>query len=452
MDPIGLDNVPRGMMAALAKWRKDVGGAIEAGGTANALTASTSSGYEAAHLVDGLMVVVKATADNSNATVTINVDSTGAKNVKRADGSALAVGSIKNKQVLILVYDADTTEWRAANIGPVHFDESGELTLTSSALSPSTSDGAALGTSSLMWSDLFLASGSVINFNNGDVTLTHSSNALSLGGGNFLPSSNDGAALGSASVSWSDLFIASGGVINFNNGDVTLTHSSNALSLGGGNFYPSANDGAALGSASVAWSDLCLAIGGTIVFGGNDVTLTHSSDKLSLTGGSFSVGGNISANGRVAVTKAGSATGGDAGVNISLTDISNNHLYMDFRPFAGSQAGSIAATGGGASVAFNTTSDGRLKPEEHRRPIRDSGAIIDALEPIYFRWKSGAEDLGFIAQDAYRVSPLFATPGTDDKELGDEGFRPWMMQRGAMEAVIVAEIQNVRRRLAASGL
>ena len=48
-----------------------------------------------------------------------------------------------------------------------------EVELVQNALSPVTSDGVALGTSSLMWSDAFLASGSVINFNNGDVTLTH---------------------------------------------------------------------------------------------------------------------------------------------------------------------------------------------------------------------------------------------------------------------------------------
>ena len=57
--------------------------------------------------------------------------------------------------------------------------------MTTTAIAPSTSDGQALGTSSLMFSDLFLASGSVLNFNNGDVTLTHASNLLTLDGGSL---------------------------------------------------------------------------------------------------------------------------------------------------------------------------------------------------------------------------------------------------------------------------
>ena len=43
-------------------------------------------------------------------------------------------------------------------------------------LTPHVSDGVSLGTGSLMFSDLFLASGSVVNFNNGDMTITHASN------------------------------------------------------------------------------------------------------------------------------------------------------------------------------------------------------------------------------------------------------------------------------------
>jgi len=46
-----------------------------------------------------------------------------------------------------------------------------------------TSDGGALGSTTKMWSDLFLASGGVVNFNAGDITLTHSSDTLTLAGG-----------------------------------------------------------------------------------------------------------------------------------------------------------------------------------------------------------------------------------------------------------------------------
>ena len=57
-----------------------------------------------------------------------------------------------------------------------------EWNLTTTAFSPGASDGNALGTGSLMWSDLFLASGGVINFNNGNVTLTHSAGAITMVG------------------------------------------------------------------------------------------------------------------------------------------------------------------------------------------------------------------------------------------------------------------------------
>ena len=91
-----------------------------------------------------------------------------------------------NSNELILDLDADTSI-TADTDDTIHIKIAGsdELTLTSTAIAPSTSDGQALGTSSLMFSDLFLASGSVVNFNNGDVTLTHSSNLLTLDGGSL---------------------------------------------------------------------------------------------------------------------------------------------------------------------------------------------------------------------------------------------------------------------------
>ena len=91
-----------------------------------------------------------------------------------------------NSNELVLDLDADTGI-TADTDDTIHIKIAGsdELTLTSTAIAPSTSDGQALGTSSLMFSDLFLASGSVLNFNNGDVTLTHGSNTLVLDGGSL---------------------------------------------------------------------------------------------------------------------------------------------------------------------------------------------------------------------------------------------------------------------------
>ena len=50
--------------------------------------------------------------------------------------------------------------------------------------------------------------------------------------GAIKPTVNDGAALGASGTAWADLFLASGGVINFNAGDVTITHSANLLAFG----------------------------------------------------------------------------------------------------------------------------------------------------------------------------------------------------------------------------
>jgi len=58
--------------------------------------------------------------------------------------------------------------------------------LNGSRLAPDTTDALQLGGTSNMWSDLFLASGAVINFDNGNVTLTHSNNTLTLADNDIL--------------------------------------------------------------------------------------------------------------------------------------------------------------------------------------------------------------------------------------------------------------------------
>lgn len=62
-----------------------------------------------------------------------------------------------------------------------------ELQLDGAALSPSANDGLALGTTALGWADLHLATGGVINWANGEVTLTETdANTLTLAGATSL--------------------------------------------------------------------------------------------------------------------------------------------------------------------------------------------------------------------------------------------------------------------------
>jgi hypothetical protein len=64
---------------------------------------------------------------------------------------------------------------------------------------------------------------------------TLASGALTVTGA-ILSNADDGGALGASGTGFSDLFLASGGVVNFNAGNILLTHSANAFTITGGNF------------------------------------------------------------------------------------------------------------------------------------------------------------------------------------------------------------------------
>lgn len=77
-----------------------------------------------------------------------------------------------------------------------------------------------------------------------DLTISSGGDVLiAATGANLAPSADDGAALGISGQAFSDLFLASGGVINFNAGDITLTHSADALDFAGGDFNVTIDDG-----------------------------------------------------------------------------------------------------------------------------------------------------------------------------------------------------------------
>ena len=193
--------------------------------------------------------------------------------------------------------DQTKIDFADANNINFHADNAKEMVLSANALTPGTSDGTALGTTSLMWSDIFLASGGVMNFNNGNVTLTHSSNTLTVVGATV-------AFTASTAVTVSnDLKLASdSAVLGFGaDNDTTLTHtdgtgltlnSTNKLTFGdAASFIQQSSDGVLRidGEATVdinastavtISNDLKLDSDSAVLgFGAdNDATITHADD------------------------------------------------------------------------------------------------------------------------------------------------------------------------------
>lgn len=122
----------------------------------------------------------------------------------------------------------------AANTLGWAINGTGEMRLTGTALSPNANDGNALGTTSLSWSDLFLASGAIINIANSNWVATHTSGVLTVGTGDLRVSNagSDGASVltlsGSQAPTNKDLSAASNTVIN----KTTITSSSTPTPTG----------------------------------------------------------------------------------------------------------------------------------------------------------------------------------------------------------------------------
>ena len=99
-------------------------------------------------------------------------------NTLNVDAAQTGITSLLATDIKIGEDDQTKIDFEDANKINFYANNAKEVELAENSLSPGSSDGTALGTTSLMWSDLFLASGGVINLNDGDVTITHASGKL----------------------------------------------------------------------------------------------------------------------------------------------------------------------------------------------------------------------------------------------------------------------------------
>jgi len=116
---------------------------------------------------------------------------------------------------------------------------------------------------------------------------------------------------------------------------------------------------------------------------------------------------------------------------------------------SGTAIGSISRVGTTSAVAYNTTSDYRLKTVTGA--VTGQGSRIDALKPIDYLWKDGGQQArGFLAHEFQTVYPNSVT-GDKDAVDADGNPKHQSMQASSSEVIadLVAEIQSLRTRITA---
>jgi hypothetical protein len=178
-------------------------------------------------------------------------------------------------------------------------------------------------------------------------------------------------------------------------------------------------------------------------------------DRVSISSTGLAVTGQIAVGGSTIAASIRSTFTGNTIDGISLLDSADqsNTDFAVFRKANSTAIGSIRRVTTTDAVAYNTTSDGRLK--ENLRDFTDSGRLIDSLKPRVFDWKNSDENgknvIGFIAQEEHAADPIFAHIGA--VSVGDEDpdtvTKQWQRSDAALIPILVAELKALRQRVAA---
>jgi hypothetical protein len=110
----------------------------------------------------------------------------------------------------------------------------------------------------------------------------------------------------------------------------------------------------------------------------------------------------------------------------------------------GGEIGSISVNAGGTAIAYNTSSDYRLK--EDIVPMSGALAKVAALKPVSYKWKSdGSDSQGFIAHELQEVVPECVT---GEKDAVDTEGKPQYqgIDTSFLVATLTAAIQELNAK------
>jgi hypothetical protein len=119
----------------------------------------------------------------------------------------------------------------------------------------------------------------------------------------------------------------------------------------------------------------------------------------------------------------------------------DNNLALFYTETGGTQRGSITYNRGAGQVAYNVTSDVRLK--NNIADAVDAGSKVDALKVRQFDWKETGNhvDYGFVAQELDAIAPQAVSKPEDEEAM-------WSVDYSKLVPMLVKEIQSLRARVA----
>ena len=283
-------------------------------------------------------------------------------------------------------------------------------------LNPGSDDGGAIGTSGTAWSDLFLASGAVLNFNAGDVTVTHAANTLTVAGGTFAT-----AALTATTITGS-------GILSIDDTTDTTSTVTGSIHTDGG-----------LGIAKALWVGTASRLVGAVtmdaVLSVDDTTESTSTVTGSIhTDGGLGVAGDIYAGDDIFLTS-GAVLNFDAG-DVTLTHGSNTAVWAGATQWKMNAGGEPSATGQVLLQANSGARQLRISP-----PTNAANGYFDARGGNMTFQDDGTEIFRYNASTLTVSSGInfgvgtatFGTSGTDVIAINADGTVPSTSPAGLIQ-------------------
>lgn len=318
----------------------------------------------------------------------VNLDPSGT-----GGGSGTVVGPLSSTDNAVVRFDS-TTGAIIQNSVVTIADTTGTMT---------TSGAGDLGSTSAPWGSLFLGSGKKIDFNNGDVTVTHSSNTLAFAGASS-GYSFDASVTGTSFIPSSSTIPSNGLYLPAANTLGWAINSAAEVQLTSSAFSPAVSDGNALGTTSLMWSDLFLASGGVINWDNGNTTITQAS-------------GGLATNGYLRVGFA------SAPANTTAGDLTATRVFVGNEAvvtFAGSNVPSIQVNGitsATASIGLSrwvaSIASANVYLAKSRGATVGTRGIVAADDRLGSLFFLGDDGTAFLESAIFRVS-VDGTPGTND--------------------------------------